>query len=346
MFIGNFAVTRFISIHALREESDTQAIVAARKIERFQSTPSARRATAKIRRWKLLVLNFNPRPPRGERLRDADGDTLTVTISIHALREESDQLWGGRTRPLRDFNPRPPRGERPEVKKGVNIVFEFQSTPSARRATKSREELQICIYISIHALREESDSLRRRAALRVNEFQSTPSARRATMPRSTTPAPPTNFNPRPPRGERHNERLQKHDFSYFNPRPPRGERPTAHTRWFLCINFNPRPPRGERLYVTREDYIRVIFQSTPSARRATVSPYRGDQQHAISIHALREESDLPRRRPPAPTSIFQSTPSARRATRAGQDMAGGRAISIHALREESDERPTSWMPML
>ena len=36
------------------------------------------------------------------------------------------------------------------------------------------------------------------------------------------------------------------------------------------------------------------FQSTPSARRATVAVVKGDLGFYISIHALREESDQTR----------------------------------------------------
>ena len=57
---------------------------------------------------------------------------------------------------------------------------EFLSTPSARRATKTRNPNIFPKKISIHALREEGDDLLARHALRQNEFLSTPSARRAT----------------------------------------------------------------------------------------------------------------------------------------------------------------------
>ena len=56
-----------ISIHALREEGDMQAIDQTFAGEEFLSTPSARRATAHREMWKQR----NP-------------------ISIHALREEGD----------------------------------------------------------------------------------------------------------------------------------------------------------------------------------------------------------------------------------------------------------------
>ncbi len=59
---------RKISIHALREESDPMACMAAGDICLFQSTLSVRRAT--------LV---------------SDVAIINGTISIHALREESDR---------------------------------------------------------------------------------------------------------------------------------------------------------------------------------------------------------------------------------------------------------------
>ena len=81
-----------------------------------------------------------------------------------------------------------------------------------------------------------------------------------------------------------------------------------------------------------------IFLSTPSARRATLSPRRAAAPTGISIHALREEGDHTPSSSLLSGSIFLSTPSARRATltkpytRSIID-----AISIHALREEGDQ---------
>ena len=56
-------------------------------------------------------------------------------ISIHALREEGDRCRSGK----------------------VQLLFEFLSTPSARRATHRRTQHHEQIAISIHALREEGD---------------------------------------------------------------------------------------------------------------------------------------------------------------------------------------------
>ena len=108
-------------------------------------------------------LHFNPRPPRGERRR----------------RSPSGRCCGY-------FNPRPPRGER---RKYRYLTFEdrkFQSTPSARRATAEVCGADRRICISIHALREESDSVIHLDRPRFIVFQSTPSARRATSTKSHT----------------------------------------------------------------------------------------------------------------------------------------------------------------
>ncbi len=67
---------RIISIHALREEGDAVRIACARFCCKFQSTPSARRATN------------NPVQQR-----------FNIIISIHALREEGDGIrLGGSAR--------------------------------------------------------------------------------------------------------------------------------------------------------------------------------------------------------------------------------------------------------
>ena len=104
-----------------------------------------------------------------------------IIISIHALREEGDSLGGDVILNQRNFNTRPPRGERPLGTVTTSIQTLFQSTPSARRATgrlvvwprltihfnprpPRGERLRLphrplhLQPISIHALREESDT--------------------------------------------------------------------------------------------------------------------------------------------------------------------------------------------
>ena len=149
------------------------------------------------------------------------------------------------------------------------MTGQFLSTPSARRATR-----------------------RWTIVTRLWRFLSTPSARRATMPRGTTPAPPTNFYPRPPRGGRHRQHLPWRTDQDFYPRPPRGGRRStprvrgdaadisihalreegdtsrsSRRRWWSY--FYPRPPRGGRRFSSAARARSKKFLSTPSARRAT-----------------------------------------------------------------------------
>ena len=77
---------------------------------------------------------------------------ITVSISIHALREEGDLI-------------------------SLSIVMAaeiFLSTPSARRATKAKIMAASILEISIHALREEGDSTRWRQSWRRWNFYPRP----------------------------------------------------------------------------------------------------------------------------------------------------------------------------
>ena len=171
---------REISIHAPREGGDSQML-----------------------RNGFTISYFNPRPPRGGRLRD-----------------------GRTSRPNRDFNPRPPRGGRRFARPHpFQRLQRFQSTPPARGATLMTSTLSLS---AIHfnprpprggRPRDEPQSLTNKG------FQSTPPARGATAGyfldrwklvfQSTPPARGAaqapaaklvlcgDFNPRPPRGGRH-----------------------------------------------------------------------------------------------------------------------------------------------
>ena len=213
-----------ISIHALREEGDSPRLASIQICRIFQSTPSARRATAHSLRCRKDSEDFNPRPPRGGRLCLDAVHHGRGAISIHALREEGDST----------------------IHSYLNSTFLFQSTPSARRATAQLRTGHVLHGISIHALREEGDVP---AAARVNrpadfnprpprggrldyfginedilQFQSTPSARRAT-----------NCGPgyRNPRQISIHALREEGDVGF-----------AAGAAW--GSNFNPRPPRGGR----------------------------------------------------------------------------------------------------
>ena len=107
-------------------------------------------------------------------------ETITSSISIHALREEGDY--------------------RVESVKKEAIIF--LSTPSARRATLWEHLRQKRRLISIHALREEGDGLGFPEFCYLRLFLSTPSARRATHGAGETRPGAADFYPRPPRGGR------------------------------------------------------------------------------------------------------------------------------------------------
>ena len=106
---------------------------------------------------KTIQKHFYPRPPRGGRLAVVRRSKRRSNISIHALHEEGDSATrrpgpstgyfyprpprGGRPpgsiargRPC-DFYPRPPRGGRLQRVIDCVQLFQFLSTPSARRAT-------------------------------------------------------------------------------------------------------------------------------------------------------------------------------------------------------------------
>ena len=288
-----------ISIHALREESDGNQLLRhdcriyfnprPPRGERhpqafsqgmatiFQSTPSARRATIRNDEPKAGTRYFNPRPPRGERLADSAPDALPARFqSTPSARRATVASFCRCLLPV-DFNPRPPRGGRPITFSVLTASCGFQSTPSARRATENVPGVNHETGISIHALREESDS--------------------SQCPHQSWP----------------------HDF---NPRPPRGERLFDNTFFRGHFYFNPRPPRGERLVCCKVvcDVMRISIHALREESDLSVFCFPYIDVY-ISIHALREESD-------EDTGYFESI----------------EPISIHALREESDQLQKRLVP--
>ena len=125
----------FISIHALREEGDQHGKYRRGPTLIFLSTPSARRATKRLRHNENRLGDFYPRPPRGGRRGGGCAAVDRQAISIHALREEGDFCCSTPNWCIRHFYPRPPRGGRLSFLKSQNRL----------------------LLISIHALREEGD---------------------------------------------------------------------------------------------------------------------------------------------------------------------------------------------
>ena len=147
---------------------------------------------------------FYPRPPRGGRPGPAVRGRQSQGISIHALREEGDppdRQTSHQTRPI-SIHALREEGDTVWAACGI-LVVQFLSTPSARRATDTfnvntsaiihfyprpprggRPEYKmlkkVAKIISIHALREEGDTAKKRHGRANRIFLSTPSARRAT----------------------------------------------------------------------------------------------------------------------------------------------------------------------
>ena len=147
------------------------------------------------------------------------------------------------------FNPRSPRGER------RRIVL----------------ELLVAYMISIHALREESDLGVHSLCMIFQIFQSTLSARRATVKCILFDEYQSDFNPRSPRGERQHRTRQAVYKDIISIHALREESDLFPSWYYGNIsNFNPRSPRGERLICFQVLLQSTVFQSTLSARRATL----------------------------------------------------------------------------
>ena len=213
-----------ISIHALREEGDSQILASKQSSKRFLSTPSARRATCfSTTIGHDFAISIHALREEGDRSAGTSS-AAHCTISIHALREEGDA-------PL----PRQPAGANlflstPSARRATYTTLdgtwtdEFLSTPSARRATA--RDVQVAV---------------------LQRFLSTPSARRATAMDPAQSESLPYFYPRPPRGgrRRHLRRvIVGADISIHALR----EEGDMYTRVFVHVNINfyPRPPRGGR----------------------------------------------------------------------------------------------------
>ena len=192
---------------------------------KFLSTPSARRATPCYSYFFVAIGGISIHALREE------GDQLSHwlrsqgIISIHALREEGDSWSASRASMSTYFYPRPPRGGRPAALMLRLTALEFLSTPSARRATIYQKIMGVKIMnfyprpprggrpfpVYVPTLLEKS-------------FLSTPSARRATRP----------F-------------LKRSYISPISIHALREEGDVNNVSVFCgIVDFYPRPPRGGR----------------------------------------------------------------------------------------------------
>ena len=177
--------------------------------------------------------HFNPRIPRGMRLRFQYSDWKLKMISIHASREGCDVLDCLTSSIVSYFNPRIPRGMRPPTLFISLPKLVFQSTHPARDATLGSTQVR-----------------------QTAPFQSTHPARDATSRSRRTGTGSGYFNPRIPRGMR---RLPTPLYGFirsdFNPRIPRGMRQSRQKA--------PVIPTGISIHASREgcDYTNVGYQA-------------------------------------------------------------------------------------
>ena len=236
----------------------------------FLSTPSARRATARMQTPSRSIL-FLSTPSARRATRSAASPA-------------AERYY---------FYPRPPRGGRPGISCWISRTGRFLSTPSARRAT-GLDGLACGDGNADFYPRPPRGGRQTHGNKAPPEYRflSTPSARRATSCGAYHQSVRHYFYPRPPRGGRpdgaghgrrtccisiHALREEGDAISPINP--------TSGG------NFYPRPPRGGRLFKRSKQLRPAQFLSTPSARRATLVRDFCYCGQIISIHALREEGD-------------------------------------------------------
>jgi hypothetical protein len=280
-----------VSIHAPRAGGDAGASATLRRMPSFNPRPPRGGRLRALAAFPCAT-RFNPRPPRG-------GDPVRlrrlwapVSVSIHAPRAGGD-------------------GERSSAEGRDR----FQSTPPARGATRQAGAGSVIerVVVSIHAPRAGGDSQRwspssmrgaRPPRFSDSVFQSTPPARGATAFWDPRDGGSSGFNPRPPRGGRPGSISRRRGAQEFQSTPPargatgpltatvsmRGGRPYCAPP-ISCTCFNPRPPRGG------DQGIRIQIHG----RSFNPRPPRGGRRAVQRLASCRD-------------SPFQSTPPARGAT--------------------------------
>ena len=171
-------------------------------------------------------------------------------ISIHSLRMEGDRCTPGTPADASYFNPLPPHGGRLR-RVPCWIRQKAISIHSLRMEGDENGFLLVdnIFCISIHSLRMEGDAADRPKRSAVKVFQSTPSAWRETQVTVCVHNRRTHFNPLPPHGGRLISKLLPPEVAHFNPLPPHGGRLTS-----LLLPLKA-----------------LLFQSTPSAWRETLT---------------------------------------------------------------------------
>ncbi len=242
----------------------------------------------------IIITDFNPRAPRGARLGLYRSSRRDTPISIHALREERDAFSDPHHKG-KDISIHALREERDYaelIRKGLKTIISIHALREERDKFEGAHEAHNTI--SIHALREERDWILPSVTPIRAKFQSTRSARSATTSCKSACFHPNQFqSTRSARSATQKSDLQP-SHEQISIHALREERDDAGITLSGdgILDFNPRAPRGARHFLVIRQFLLHQFQSTRSARSATILIHKLVNSKIISIHALREERDF------------------------------------------------------
>ena len=258
-----------ISIHALREEGDAGPQLRERP-ERISIHALREEGDEEGPKVFRLKTNFYPRPPRGGRPLTVRLSALPRSFLSTPSARRATRSAATRRRRCSNFYPRPPRGGRLSPSCVYALHWKFLSTPSARRATKAIDDYTMQLIISIHALREEGDTVSGYTKAQVLKFLSTPSARRATcMRQEQNSSICISIHALREEGDPTTPVTVRCMFLFLSTPSARRATMSGQGSFVPTEDFYPRPPRGGR---------RLLICAA-------------DLGGHISIHALREEGD-------------------------------------------------------
>ena len=259
-----------ISIHAAQEGCDVKAQSYLQFLSVFQSTQPKRAATLLPVHGVLTIIFQSTQPKRA-----ATNDIAEYDSSPN------------------NFNPRSPRGLRPAVLIScIVFIIKFQSTQPKRAATEVNEFYKKLDKISIHAAQEGCDltwynKLHSDSAISIHaaqegcDYTQAGTCRKVfdisihaaqegcDAGRTSILYVPIYFNPRSPRGLRHNDPQTMPEEWNFNPRSPRGLRPVACEDYREDNGFQSTQPKRAATRLLRHCKLTMLFQSTQPKRAAT-----------------------------------------------------------------------------
>ncbi len=213
----------------------------------FQSPRPTRDATCRGAAVLQTGSGFNPRVPRGTRLRIKAPGELPSSVSIPASHAGRDKLTVYPESTLTCFNPRVPRGTRHLFPYRIRVETRFNPrVPRGTRLPSLATGSNIILFQSPRPTRDATADVHRLLFLSVG------------------------FNPRVPRGTRPDVVNHVAGFLLFqSPRPTRDATFSAFSAAFACASFNPRVPRGTRLKYSVCGFCPLSFQSPRPTRDAT-----------------------------------------------------------------------------